>query len=140
MKPTGWPWLQSAVVSAGQRVIARRSLRSSTCVSGITMVKGVMSVISRVLSAVSGSTPSLRGRCATPPDRSCQQANLDMRPHLSILMAIYVYNFGGCVLALSIKDGATESAVRRLARLKHKSLTQTIKEAVDNEYHRARAE
>lgn len=43
-------------------------------------------------------------------------------------------------MALSIKDGATENAVRRLARLRHKSLTQTIKEAVDNEYQRARAE
>ena len=43
-------------------------------------------------------------------------------------------------MPLSIKDGATEEAVRRLARLRHKSLTQTIKEAVDNEYQRARAE
>jgi len=43
-------------------------------------------------------------------------------------------------MALSIKDGATEEAVRRLARLRRKSLTQTIREAVDNEYQRARAE
>ncbi len=36
-------------------------------------------------------------------------------------------------MALSIRDPETEQAVRRLAELKGKSLTETIKEAVQNE-------
>ena len=39
-------------------------------------------------------------------------------------------------MAFSIKDEATDAAVRRLAKLKQKGLTETIREAVENEYHR----
>ncbi len=34
-----------------------------------------------------------------------------------------------------IKDPTTDEAVRRLAKLKGKTLTETIREAVQNEYH-----
>ncbi|MGO1076775.1 type II toxin-antitoxin system VapB family antitoxin [Inquilinus sp. CA228] len=40
-------------------------------------------------------------------------------------------------MAFSVKDEATDAAVRRLAKLKQKGLTETIREAVENEYHRA---
>jgi len=40
-------------------------------------------------------------------------------------------------MAFSVKDEATDAAVRRLARLKQKGLTETIREAVENEYRRA---
>src|SRR6202040_1414333 len=43
-------------------------------------------------------------------------------------------------MALSIKNETVERAVRRLAKLKNKSLTETILEAVENEYRRMRAE
>jgi antitoxin VapB len=33
-----------------------------------------------------------------------------------------------------VKDPATDKAVRRLAKLKGKTLTETIREAVENEY------
>lgn len=33
-----------------------------------------------------------------------------------------------------VKDPATDKAVRRLAKLKNKTLTETIREAVENEY------
>ena len=36
-------------------------------------------------------------------------------------------------MALSIRDPETEKAVRQLAQLKGKSLTETIREAVENE-------
>jgi antitoxin VapB len=39
-------------------------------------------------------------------------------------------------MALHIRDAETDRAVRRLARLKHKSLTATIREAVEREYER----
>lgn len=39
-------------------------------------------------------------------------------------------------MAFSVKDEATDAAVRRLAKLKHKSLTDTVREAVENEYSR----
>ena len=39
-------------------------------------------------------------------------------------------------MAFSVKDEATDAAVRRLAKLKQKGLTETIREAVENEYHR----
>ncbi|AYG60972.1 type II toxin-antitoxin system VapB family antitoxin [Rhizobium jaguaris] len=42
-------------------------------------------------------------------------------------------------MAFSIKDEATDAAVRRLAKLKNKSLTDTIREAVEHEYQRDRA-
>lgn len=42
-------------------------------------------------------------------------------------------------MAFSVKDEATDAAVRRLARLKHKNLTDTIREAVEQEYQRSRA-
>lgn len=42
-------------------------------------------------------------------------------------------------MAFSIKDEATDAAVRRLARLKKKTLTDTIREAVEQEYQRSRA-
>jgi antitoxin VapB len=43
-------------------------------------------------------------------------------------------------MAFSVKDRATDEAVRRLARLKNMSLTETIREAVDHEYLRLRGE
>jgi antitoxin VapB len=43
-------------------------------------------------------------------------------------------------MAFSIKDEATDAAVRRLAKLKNKSLTDAVREAAENEYRRARAE
>lgn len=39
-------------------------------------------------------------------------------------------------MALSIRDKATDEAVRRLAALKRKGLTDTIREAVENELRR----
>lgn len=39
-------------------------------------------------------------------------------------------------MAFHIRDPATDAAVRRLAKLKGKSLTATIGEAVENEYQR----
>jgi antitoxin VapB len=43
-------------------------------------------------------------------------------------------------MALHIKDEATDTAVRRLARLKRKTLTETIREAVEHEYERVHSE
>jgi antitoxin VapB len=37
-----------------------------------------------------------------------------------------------------VRDSATDKAVRRLAKLKGKTLTETIREAVENEYRRER--
>jgi antitoxin VapB len=37
-------------------------------------------------------------------------------------------------MAFHVRDAATDEAVRRLAKLKGKSLTATIREAVENEY------
>lgn len=42
-------------------------------------------------------------------------------------------------MAFHIKDPATDAAVRRLARLKGKGLTETIREAVESELRRERA-
>jgi antitoxin VapB len=42
-------------------------------------------------------------------------------------------------MAFHIKDMATDAAVRRLAKLKGKTLTDTIREAVEHEYARTRA-
>jgi antitoxin VapB len=39
-------------------------------------------------------------------------------------------------MAFHVRDPATDEAVRRLAKLKGKSLTSTIREAVENEYAR----
>jgi len=39
-------------------------------------------------------------------------------------------------MAFHVRDPATDLAVRSLAKLKGKSLTETIREAVDNEYQR----
>jgi hypothetical protein len=39
-------------------------------------------------------------------------------------------------MSIQIDDVATDEAVRRLARLNGKSLTATIREAVENEYRR----
>ena len=39
-------------------------------------------------------------------------------------------------MAFSVKNRAADAAVRRLARLKKKSLTDTIQEAVENELRR----
>ncbi len=39
-------------------------------------------------------------------------------------------------MAFHVKDAATDQSVRRLARLKGKSLTATIREAVEHEYQR----
>lgn len=41
-------------------------------------------------------------------------------------------------MPLSIRDEATDNAVRELARLKRKGLTETIREAVENELRRTR--
>jgi antitoxin VapB len=40
------------------------------------------------------------------------------------------------IMALHVRDPATDVAVRRLAKLKGKSLTETIREAVEREYER----
>lgn len=42
-------------------------------------------------------------------------------------------------MAFHVKDAATDQAVRRLARIRRKSLTETIREAVEQEYARERA-
>jgi antitoxin VapB len=42
-------------------------------------------------------------------------------------------------MAFHVKDRATDQAVRRLAQLKRKTLTETIREAVQHEYERERA-
>jgi antitoxin VapB len=43
-------------------------------------------------------------------------------------------------MAFHIRDEATDKAVRRLAQLKHKTLTDTVREAVEHEYERVRSE
>ena len=43
-------------------------------------------------------------------------------------------------MAFHVKDEATDKAVRRLAKLKRKTLTATIREAVEHEYERVRPE
>ena len=43
-------------------------------------------------------------------------------------------------MAFHVKDEATDKAVRRLARLKRKTLTETIREAVEHEYERVHSE
>ena len=40
-------------------------------------------------------------------------------------------------MAFHVRDEATDKAVRRLAKLKGKTLTETIREAVEHEYERA---
>jgi antitoxin VapB len=42
-------------------------------------------------------------------------------------------------MAFHVKDKATDQAVRRLAKLKGKTLTETIREAVENEITRERS-
>jgi antitoxin VapB len=42
-------------------------------------------------------------------------------------------------MAFHVKDRTTDQAVRRLAQLKRKTLTETIREAVEQEYQRERA-
>jgi antitoxin VapB len=39
-------------------------------------------------------------------------------------------------MAFHIRDAATDAAVRRLAKLKRKTLTDTIRDAVEHEYER----
>ncbi|MBN9035090.1 MAG: type II toxin-antitoxin system VapB family antitoxin [Rhizobiales bacterium] len=43
-------------------------------------------------------------------------------------------------MAFSVRDKATDAAVRELARLKGKGLTETIREAVEKEIEQARKE
>ena len=43
-------------------------------------------------------------------------------------------------MAFYVKDPATDKVVRRLAKLKGKTLTETIREAVENEYRHSRSE
>jgi antitoxin VapB len=43
-------------------------------------------------------------------------------------------------MAFHVKDRATDQTVRRLAQLKGKTLTETIREAVEHEYQRERAQ
>jgi antitoxin VapB len=42
-------------------------------------------------------------------------------------------------MAFHIRDPATDAAVRKLARLKRKTLTETVREAVEREYAAIRA-
>lgn len=42
-------------------------------------------------------------------------------------------------MAFHVRDSATDAAVRRLAKLKGKTLTATIREAVEHEYERTRS-
>ena len=42
-------------------------------------------------------------------------------------------------MAFHVRDRATDTAVRRLAKLKGKTLTETIREAVEHEYQKARS-
>lgn len=42
-------------------------------------------------------------------------------------------------MAFHVKGRATDQAVRRLARFRGKTLTETMSEAVEHEYHRERA-
>ena len=42
-------------------------------------------------------------------------------------------------MAFSVRSRAADAAVRRLAKLKNKSLTDTIQEAVENEWRRVQA-
>ena len=42
-------------------------------------------------------------------------------------------------MAFHVRDKATDQAVRRLAKLKGKTLTETVREAVEHEYERTRA-
>ena len=41
-------------------------------------------------------------------------------------------------MAFHVRDEATDAAVRRLAKLKGKTLTATIREAIEHEYERER--
>ena len=43
-------------------------------------------------------------------------------------------------MAFHVRDAATDKAVRQLAKLKGKTLTDTIREAVEREYDRVRSE
>jgi antitoxin VapB len=43
-------------------------------------------------------------------------------------------------MAFSVKSKAADAAVRRLAKLKNKTITETIHEAVENEYRRSQRE
>jgi antitoxin VapB len=43
-------------------------------------------------------------------------------------------------MAFHVRDETTDMAVRRLAKLKGKTLTETIREAVEHEYERVRSE
>ncbi len=43
-------------------------------------------------------------------------------------------------MAFSVKSKAADAAVRRLAKLKNKTITETIYEAVENEYRRTQGE
>lgn len=40
-------------------------------------------------------------------------------------------------MSFYVRDKATDEAVRRLAKLKHRTLTETIREAVEKEYVRS---
>jgi len=50
------------------------------------------------------------------------------------------YRQGVIDVAFSVKNKAADAAVRRLAKLKNKTITATIQEAVENEYRRTRRE
>ena len=43
-------------------------------------------------------------------------------------------------MAFHVRDAATDMAVRRLAKLKGKTLTDTVREAVEHEYERVQSE
>jgi antitoxin VapB len=59
-------------------------------------------------------------------------------PMRGIYAQVFLYRM--IDMAFSIKSKAADAAVRRLAKLKKKTLTETILEAVDNEYRRARGD
>jgi antitoxin VapB len=49
---------------------------------------------------------------------------------------MYIAIYIGPAMAFHISDPKTDEAVRRLAQAKGKTLTETIREAVENEYNR----
>ena len=56
-----------------------------------------------------------------------------------VVYTVYIRNiYRGSTMTFYVRDKATDTAVRRLAKRKNKTLTDTIREAVENEYRRTR--
>jgi antitoxin VapB len=71
----------------------------------------------------------------------CRQGRIDRSHRGSYLhTCVYTYPPEHLHMAFHVKDKATDKAVRRLAQLKGKTLTETIREAVEREYERVRSE